>query len=112
MRQFIYSFDLAKLILWVTFNYNETEPIILSVDEKDEISIQKAAYLISQAFYKQLGVKLEIENDLKLADGQFKKTASNSKLRKYLPNFEFTPISEGIETTVSWFCKNYQTARK
>ena len=111
MRQFIYSLDLAKLILWVTFNYTETEPIILSVDETEEISIGKAAELISQAFAKQFGVKLMIQNDLQLADGQFKKTASNVKLRKYLPNFKFTPISQGIETTVDWFCKNFETAR-
>ncbi len=28
-------------------------------------------------------------------DGQFKKTASNSKLKKYLPDFKFTPMNQG-----------------
>ena len=46
------------------------------------------------------------------ADGQFKKTASNAKLRKLLPDFKFTPIDEAIEATVNWFNANYDVARK
>lgn len=30
LRQFIYSLDLARLILWVLRDYSEIEPIILS----------------------------------------------------------------------------------
>ena len=30
LRQFIYSLDLARLILWVLQDYNDVEPIILS----------------------------------------------------------------------------------
>lgn len=30
LRQFIYSIDLAKLIIWVMREYEEIEPIILS----------------------------------------------------------------------------------
>lgn len=33
--------------------------------------------------------------DTSKADGQFKKTASNAKLRGLLPDFRFTPLSEG-----------------
>ena len=39
-RQFIYSVDLARLFLWVMRDYEETEPIILSVSEAEEISIK------------------------------------------------------------------------
>ena len=46
------------------------------------------------------------------ADGQFKKTASNGKLRKYLPEFKFTPTQEAINDTVKWFRDNFETARK
>merc|ERR1712032_647638 len=46
------------------------------------------------------------------ADGQFKKTASNAKLRKYLPGFKFVPTREAIKTTVEWYIENYETARK
>ena len=30
------------------------------------------------------------------SDGQFKKTSGNAKLRKYLPNFKFTPLEQGL----------------
>jgi hypothetical protein len=33
--------------------------------------------------------------DTSKADGQFKKTASNAKLRSLLPDFRFTPIDQG-----------------
>jgi GDP-L-fucose synthase len=45
----------------------------------------------------------------KQADGQFKKTANNAKLRKYLPDFKFTPFDEAMATTVKWFMDNYDT---
>lgn len=49
LRQFIYSEDLAKLTLWVMREYNEVEPIILSVDESDEISIEDAFNVVVKA---------------------------------------------------------------
>ena len=49
--------------------------------------------------------------DTTKADGQFKKTASNTKLRRYLPGFRFTNIDDAIAETVGWFKANYATAR-
>ena len=56
--------------------------------------------------------KGEIVFDTSRADGQYKKTASNAKLRKYLPDFKFTPMAEGIQQSVDWFIANYAVARK
>lgn len=50
--------------------------------------------------------------DTSKADGQYKKTASNAKLRSYLPDYKFKPMKEGIEETVKWFVEHYETARK
>ncbi|XP_054160282.1 GDP-L-fucose synthase-like [Oppia nitens] len=110
MRQFIYSKDLAKLIVWTLKVYEEREPIILSVGEEEEISIGNAAQLVANAFSDE--IKLELDFDINYSDGQYKKTANNAKLRKYLPNFEFTPIEIGIKETVQWFKQNYLVARK
>ena len=108
LRQFIYSIDLAKLFVWAIREYEEVEPIILSVDESDEISIADVAKLILDAYdFKGRVVYLTDK-----ADGQYKKTASNAKLRKYLPDFQFTPTKQAIEETVKWFVDNYNTARK
>ena len=44
--------------------------------------------------------------------GQVRKPSDNSKLKSYLPDFEFTPIDKGIEKTVEWFLNNYKNIRK
>ena len=41
--------------------------------------------------------------DTSKSDGQFKKTASNKKLRGYKPDFKFTPIKESWRTWWYWW---------
>ncbi|PAV57174.1 hypothetical protein WR25_14069 [Diploscapter pachys] len=108
LRQFIYSLDLAKLFIWVMREYDEIDPVILSVGEEDEVSIGQAV----DAVVKAIDFKGEIIYDKTKADGQYKKTASNAKLRKYLPDFKFTPFDVAIKQSVDWFVENYETARK
>lgn len=107
-RQFIYSLDLARLFLWVLRDYPEVEPIILSVGEEDEVSISEAAEAVVEA----LDFKGEVVYDTSKSDGQFKKTASNAKLRRYLPDFKFTPFKQALKETCDWFVANYDSARK
>ena len=109
LRQFIFSEDLARLFVWVLRNYDDAEPIILSTDPKDEISIGDVARFIAGSRPEFKG---KVAFDTTKSDGQFKKTASNAKLRRLLPAFEFTPFSEGIQKTADWFFENYATARK
>jgi GDP-L-fucose synthase len=108
LRQFIYSVDLAKLFLWVLREYDSCEPIILSVDEKAEVKISDVVSAIAKA----MEFTGKIIYDTTKADGQYKKTASNAKLRKLLPKFEFTPFEKGVEESVKWFKANFATARK
>ncbi|KAK4879260.1 hypothetical protein RN001_007406 [Aquatica leii] len=107
LRQFIYSLDLAKLIIWVLRNYEEVEPIILSVDEQAEVTIKQVA----EELVKSFNFKGDIVFDTTKADGQYKKTANNSKLRNYLPEFQFTPFDVAVKETVEWFKINHKTAR-
>lgn len=108
LRQFIYSLDLARLFLLVLREYKETSPIILSVDEDDEVSIKDAALSIVEAMEFKNGVKY----DTTKSDGQFKKTASNAKLRALWSDFEFTPFKQAVKETCDWFVQNYDAARK
>ncbi|KAK3576981.1 hypothetical protein CHS0354_005986 [Potamilus streckersoni] len=107
-RQFIYSLDLARLMIWVVREYQEIDPIILSVDPDDEVSIKEAA----EAVVEGMNFQGEVTYDTTKSDGQFKKTASNAKLRKYLPNFKFTPFKQAVKESCEWFEKNYEIARK
>ena len=110
LRQFIFSIDLAKLMIWTLRSYDEADPIILSVGEEDEVPISDVAYAVAKSLDANIGgTPLEVTFDTSKADGQFKKTANNQKLRKYLPDFKFTPFEEAMDITVKWFLENYET---
>ena len=86
------------------------EPLILSVAEEDEISIGSAARTVAAAM--GMDPSKDVVFDASKADGQFKKTASNAKLRQLLPDFKFTPFDEAVQRTCQWFRDNYEIARK
>jgi GDP-L-fucose synthase len=52
-----------------------------------------------------------ISTDTSFPDGQFKKTANNSKLREFVPNFHFTPLKEAIRESAEWFVQNYGSGK-
>lgn len=106
LREFIYSKDVSNLSEWVLENYNESEPIILS--NSTEISIKDLVDLLIIEF----NFKGNVIFDKTKPDGQYRKPSDNSKLKSYLPNFEFTPIEKGLKETINWFIKNYEKTRK
>ena len=103
LRQFIYSVDLAQLILWSLENYDDSTPLILSPSEKDEISIGDVATLIAKSFNYEKHIMFQPE----FSDGQYKKTADNSRLIQKIGSFNFTKIEKGIDLSVKWFVENY-----
>ena len=50
LRQFIYSQDFGRLIMWVLEKYQKKDSIIISVGEKEEVSI----FSKKEAFYTPL----------------------------------------------------------
>ncbi|KAJ7056962.1 hypothetical protein C8F01DRAFT_1152876 [Mycena amicta] len=107
LRQFIFSYDLAKLFVWMLREYDEIEPIILSVGEEEEVSIKQVA----DAIVKAVGFEGEYSFDTTRADGQFRKPATNQKLIERIGGFQFTPFEEALDLSVKWFVENYDTAR-
>ncbi len=111
LRQFIYSLDLARLFIWTLRNYDDIDPVILSGDEQSEISIKDVVELIAEA----IEYTADIIYDTSLADGQYKKTASNKKLMGLLAqsgvDFKFTPMKVALKETVDWFINNYPNVR-
>ena len=70
------------------------------VDESAEVTIEQVARMIADAFGIEQGIVL----DTTKSDGQMKKTASNAKLRRYLPDFQrsrmpLKPLSIGLLRT-------------
>jgi GDP-L-fucose synthase len=99
LRQFIFSLDLAKIIM-IIFEKNVNENVIISVPENQEISIGDLGKLIAEKFDYLNRVKFD-EN---YSDGQYKKTVGITKLKKIIgEDFIFTSINDGIKITVDWF---------
>jgi GDP-L-fucose synthase len=107
-RQFIYSLDLAALTVKVLREYHDVSPLILCGDEDEEISIAEVGQMVADA----LDYKKPLVMDTTKSDGQYKKTASNKKLRALWPSWEFTPLDKAIKETADWFLANYDTCRK
>jgi len=67
---------------------------------------------VALAVAKAIEFEGEVVFNTTKADGQFKKTASNKKLRGLRPDYQFTTMEEGVQKAVDWFLENYETARK
>jgi len=108
LRQFIYSNDLASLMLWYLLESDKTEPVILATDPEAEVTIADAAQMVADAMEFQG----EIVFDVSKADGQLRKTCSNAKLRTMRPDFQFTPVYKAVAETATWFKSNFDTCRR
>jgi len=106
LREFIFSRDVAKLTEWVLDNYEENEPIILST--ADEISIKEVVDIIIEI----MDFKGNVIWDKEKPEGQYRKPSDNSKIKKYLPNFKFTPLYDGLKETIEYFENNFNIIRK
>jgi len=104
LRQFIFSEDLAKLIMFVLEKNVKDSNIILSVSENQENSIEEVSRIIAQKYnYEHM-----IEFDTSYSDGQYKKTVTNQKLMEILDcDFTFTTLKEGISKTIDWFINHH-----
>lgn len=92
LRQFLYSRDLARVLIWALRNYDEAEPFIISVDPDQEVSIKDAVEMVSE----YSGFEGVIQWDTSATDGQLRKTADNARMRALLENFEFTTLEQGM----------------
>lgn len=110
VRQFLYSDDLARVILkFIDLEIDRDEiSIIVSPPETSCISIENLIKLLCNTFDFTGTIKYNVT----YTDGQLKKTTDNNELVNYLPDFQFTPFKIGIKNTIEFFVKNYNTVRK
>lgn len=102
LRQFLYSEDAAKSILWAINNWNNNVPVI-TVDEKEH-SIKSVVDIIAKKF----DISPEsIKYDSEKPNGQYRKPAKSD-----IKNFDFISLEDGINKTIDWFIHNYETLRK
>tara|TARA_B100000886_G_C20415684_1_gene489177 strand:+ start:1511 stop:2449 length:939 start_codon:yes stop_codon:yes gene_type:complete len=107
LRQFIYSYDFANIILKFLFDYHENYESIICCN--DEICIKDLTDMIC----KLSGCnENEIICDLTKPEGCMRKTVDNSLFNKIYPDFEYTSLEEGLKSTINWFYDNYENCRK
>jgi GDP-L-fucose synthase len=104
LRQFVYSIDLAHIILQL-LNSTVNENIIISPENVYSI------YNVAEIIYNQFEMENGFITNEEFSDGQYQKTVDTSKLKETI-SFEFTPLTQGIQETVEWFLKNYNFIRK
>lgn len=103
LRQFIHADDLSKNILWSIDNWNNDD-YFMSINETEH-SVMDIVKIISE--------KLEIPSEDLIFDtskpsGQFRKPAKTD-----IPSdYKFIDLKQGINDTIDWFVKNYNTVRK
>ncbi|KAF4660143.1 GDP-L-fucose synthase [Perkinsus chesapeaki] len=125
LRQFIYSMDMARIILQLLFEppqKGDVDPTVTERQEivsyiccgdKDSVDGEISIAEVARTIAKAMGFHGELKFDSTKSDGIFRKTASNDRLRKeVLPDdFEFTPFEEGITKTCEWFVNHHDEAR-
>ncbi len=97
MRQFVYSDDMAKIILWAIDNWKSDKPL-MAINEK-EFSIKEVASIIANKF--DISDKRIIFDTTK-PNGQLRKPAKSD-----VEWFKFTPLEEGLNKSIDWFVENY-----
>jgi len=101
LRQFVMSDDMADIILWAIDNWKSDKPL-MAVNEK-EWSIQQVVDIISDRFKIP---DSKIKYDTSKPNGQHRKPAKSD-----IPDWNFTPLEEGINKTIDWFLENKDDIR-
>jgi len=106
LREFTYSEDMAKIILFLLENYEGREPI--NAGNTTEYSISSIAQMISKIY----GYNGSIEWDTKRPPGQFRKPSSDKKLLDLgFDKGQYIDFHVALERVCVWFESNYETAR-
>ena len=106
MREFTYSEDLAKILVFLMRDYNEPTPI--NVGNTLELSIKDLAETLSE----MMNFKGNIIWDLSKPDGQLRKPSNGDKLISLGWSQDmYTDHETALRETCDWSVKNYKNLR-
>jgi GDP-L-fucose synthase len=91
--------------LWAIENYEHSDPLILSS------GIEVSIFELVTAIAKHMEFSGEIVLDETKPDGQFRKPSDSETLHKFLPDFTYLSLDEGLKRTIAWFNQNYSSIR-
>jgi len=106
LREFTYSKDVAKILLFLLENYDGKEPI--NIGNVNEYSVKEITELLCEILEYNGKIFWNIEKP----SGQFRKPSSNKKLLELgWKKEDYTPLKEGLKKTCEWFKINYPNVR-
>ena len=105
LREFTFARDAAKIILWLTENYDGPDPI--NIGNTEEISIKNLAFTIAEL----VGYEGKVLFDTNKPSGQYEKPSSNKKLLDLGWIGEYTPLRDGLKETIKSFQTRYPNVR-
>ena len=106
LREFTYSVDLARILLFLLENYDDAPPI--NVGNTGEHSIKEVAEMIA----KYMKFNGEIKWDTEKPSGQHRKPSDNSKLIDLgWKGDDYTNFEDAVKLSCEWFTENYPNLR-
>ena len=102
IRQFIYSLDVARILLRTLDFFHGPDTFMIAPDEG--ISVRTLAFEIAQV----MEFHGSIVFDSSKPEGQLRRQVQSHKFANIFPHFEFTPLQEGLRETVRWFLENFE----
>jgi GDP-L-fucose synthase len=99
IREWGYMPDTAKFIKHIIDNNITDLPNPINIATNQGYTINE----ITQIIKNNLDNEIIISNDISKIDGDPIKILDNELFNKYFPNFEFTPIQEGIKNTINYY---------
>lgn len=106
LREFTYSGDIAKILLFLLENYDDNEPI--NIGNTQEYSIHEVVLILCQ--HLEYDGKIRWNTDM--PNGQHRKPSSNKRLLDLgWEENNYTTLDEGLRKTCQWFTMNYNDIR-
>jgi GDP-L-fucose synthase len=105
LREFTFSRDAARIILWLAENYDDQEPV--NIGNPEQVSIESLAKMISE----EIGFEGLVRFDTSKPDGQYEKPSSNERLRSLGWTGEYTSLRAGLRDTIKSFRGRYPNVR-
>ena len=106
LREFTYSEDIARILLFLLEHYDEPTPI--NIGNTDEYSIKEVINILCE-FLEYEG---EVVWNTDKPAGQHRKPSSNQKLLDLgWDKGAYTPLTKGLKKSCEWFIMNYPKVR-
>jgi GDP-L-fucose synthase len=105
-REFIYSYDLARMILKIIEMEDIPQRIIASS------GIQVSIKDMVEKLCKVADFNGEVVWETEKPNGQQARRCDLSLLKSLIGDFEYTDLDKAVETSYKWFEDNYEKARK